>query len=241
MANYFVNAAQSGVLFLDVMRQRGNARRAHLAETAPHVLNYDAKLVIDGRTLEHPVNYVLVRIVPPEDVQIDEKKDKIELTDKGKQLVRYSHAPAVQRVGAVDKLHEHVERALRAHHRLFRDQHYLVEEGQLILIDENTGRRMPDRQWQEGLHQAIEVKERLPPTKTTEAIAQVTFQRYFALYDKNLHKMFYDYESLERIFAEAGFVALRRAECLDSTIPFLGEVEKLNRFGGAVCIEGVKP
>jgi uncharacterized protein DUF3141 len=63
--NYMIDAAQRSVLFLDVMRQRGDQYREHLAETAPHVLNYKVELVIDGRTLDRPVNYVLVRVVAP--------------------------------------------------------------------------------------------------------------------------------------------------------------------------------
>ena len=58
---YVVDAAQRTTLFWDVMRQRGNQYREHIAEKAPHVLNYEPQLVIDGRTLKRPVNYVLVR------------------------------------------------------------------------------------------------------------------------------------------------------------------------------------
>ena len=62
---YAVDAAQRSVLFWDVMRQRGNQYREHLAETAPHVLNYKVELVMDGRTFERPVNYVLARVLSP--------------------------------------------------------------------------------------------------------------------------------------------------------------------------------
>jgi hypothetical protein len=68
---YMVDAAQRTVLFWDVMRQRGNQYREHLAETAPHVLEYEVELVLDGRTLERPVNYGLVRVLPPKGVEID--------------------------------------------------------------------------------------------------------------------------------------------------------------------------
>jgi len=71
MIEYVVDAAQRSVLFLDVMRQRGNQYREHLAETAPHVLDYEVELVVDGRRLPRPVNYALVRIVPPTGVEID--------------------------------------------------------------------------------------------------------------------------------------------------------------------------
>jgi preprotein translocase subunit SecA len=123
-------------------------------------------------------------MVLKEHFTLDEKKDKIDLTDNGKKLVRYGNAPHVPGEAAVDRLHDHVERAIRAHHRLLRDQHYLVEEDEIILVDESTGRRMPDRQLQKGLHQALQTKENLPITKETEAAAQVTFQRYFGLYKK---------------------------------------------------------
>src|ERR671912_532308 len=67
---YVVDAAQRSLLVLDVMRQSGNQYREHLAETAPHVLDYEAELVVDGRTLARPVNYALVRIVPPKGVTV---------------------------------------------------------------------------------------------------------------------------------------------------------------------------
>src|SRR3954467_3452586 len=68
---YMVDAGQRSMLFLDVMRQRGDQYREHVAQTTPHVLQYAAELIIDGRTLQQPVNYALVRIVPPEGVDID--------------------------------------------------------------------------------------------------------------------------------------------------------------------------
>src|SRR3954466_8762627 len=68
---YMVDVGPGSMLFLDVMRQRGDQYREHVAETAPHVLQYAAELIIDGRELDEPVNYVLVRIIPPEGVEID--------------------------------------------------------------------------------------------------------------------------------------------------------------------------
>lgn len=62
---YMVDAGQRSVLFLDIMRQRGDQYREHVAQTAPHVLQYAAELIIDGRKLDEPVNYALVRIIPP--------------------------------------------------------------------------------------------------------------------------------------------------------------------------------
>src|ERR1700726_2729944 len=68
---YMVDAGQRSILFLDVLRRRGDQYREHVAQTAPHVLQYAAELIIDGRKLDEPVNYALVRIIPPKDVEID--------------------------------------------------------------------------------------------------------------------------------------------------------------------------
>lgn len=115
---------------------------------------------------------------------LDEKKEKIELTDEGKQLVRWSNPPVGPHSHAMDKLHEHVERSIHAHYRFRRDQHYMVENGKVVIIDEFTGRRMPDRHWREGLHQAVEAKEAAPITMAADHAAQITFQSYFKLYKK---------------------------------------------------------
>src|SRR5215471_6586621 len=70
---YMVDAAQRGILFLDVMRQRGNQYREHLAESAPHVLDYEVELVLDGRAFARPVNYALAKVLPPPGVELDPK------------------------------------------------------------------------------------------------------------------------------------------------------------------------
>src|SRR5215471_17699128 len=90
LADYMVDAAQRSILFWDVLRQRGNQYREHLAETAPHVLSYQAELVIDGRTLERPVNYALVRIIPPAGVEIDPIKRPFVIVDP-----RAGHGPGI--------------------------------------------------------------------------------------------------------------------------------------------------
>jgi pimeloyl-ACP methyl ester carboxylesterase len=87
---YWVDAAQRGVLFLDVMRQRGNQYRAHMAESAPHVLDFKAELVVDGRLLDRPVNYCLVRIVPPEGIEIDTRRRAFVVVDP-----RAGHGPGI--------------------------------------------------------------------------------------------------------------------------------------------------
>ncbi len=115
---------------------------------------------------------------------IDEKKQKVELTDLGKQMIRWSNPPMGEHSHAMDKLHEHCERAIHANHRFRRDQHYMVHEDKIVIIDESTGRPMPDRHWNEGLHQAVEAKEGVTINKPSEHAAQITYQSYFKLYEK---------------------------------------------------------
>ena len=87
---YMVHAGQRSVLFLDIMRQRGEQYREHVAQTAPHVLSYAAELIIDGRKLEQPVNYALVRIIPPKGVEIDLKRRPFIVVDP-----RAGHGPGI--------------------------------------------------------------------------------------------------------------------------------------------------
>src|SRR5829696_8427163 len=88
--DYMVDAAQRSLLFWDVMRQSGNQYREHLAETAPHVLDYEAELVVDGRTLARPVNYALVRVVPPLGVEVDLGRRPFVVVDP-----RAGHGPGI--------------------------------------------------------------------------------------------------------------------------------------------------
>ncbi|MGA7998081.1 MAG: DUF3141 domain-containing protein [Bradyrhizobium sp.] len=87
---YMIDATQRSVLFCDVMRQRSKQYRDHLAEKVPHVLDYKAELVMDGRTLKRPVNYLLVRIVPPEGVEIDPVRRPFVVVDP-----RAGHGPGI--------------------------------------------------------------------------------------------------------------------------------------------------
>jgi pimeloyl-ACP methyl ester carboxylesterase len=90
MLEYMTDAAQRSVLFWDVMRQRSSQYRAHLAETVPHVLDYKAELVMDGRTLKRPVNYLLVRIIPPAGLEIDPTRRPFVVVDP-----RAGHGPGI--------------------------------------------------------------------------------------------------------------------------------------------------
>jgi Protein of unknown function (DUF3141) len=87
---YMVDAAQRTVLFWDVMRQRGNQYREHLTKTAPHVLDYEVELVLDGRRLDRPVNYALARVVPPPGIEIDLKRRPFVIVDP-----RAGHGPGI--------------------------------------------------------------------------------------------------------------------------------------------------
>ncbi len=120
-----------------------------------------------------------------EHFRLDLKKDKIELTDGGRYLVRYSNPPHGQHSHAMDKLIEAVEKALHAYHRFARDHHYMIsKENKVVIIDEGTGRPMPDRHWRDGLHQAVEAKEGVPITVQSDHAAQITYQNFYRLYKK---------------------------------------------------------
>jgi pimeloyl-ACP methyl ester carboxylesterase len=87
---YMTDAGQRSVLFLDILRRRGDQYQDHLAQTAPHVLQYAAELIIDGRKLDEPVNYALVRIIPPKDVEINLERRPFIVVDP-----RAGHGPGI--------------------------------------------------------------------------------------------------------------------------------------------------
>src|SRR5260370_39993141 len=89
-AEYLIDAAQRSVLFWDVLRQRGNQNRKHMAESVPHVLSYEPQLIVDGRKLDRPVNYGLVRIVPPAGIEIDPRHRPFVIVDP-----RAGHGPGI--------------------------------------------------------------------------------------------------------------------------------------------------
>ncbi len=88
--SYWIDASQRGLLFLDVMQQRGARFQEHAAKSAPHVLKFDCQLVIDGRKLPRPVNYALVRIVPPRSIEVDASKRPFVVIDP-----RAGHGPGI--------------------------------------------------------------------------------------------------------------------------------------------------
>src|SRR5207248_1539747 len=143
--------------------QRGH--RFALVDEADHVFIDDARtpLIIAGPTRpatdeEQTVylwaDHVARHLNPDEHFRIDPQRRAPELTPAGRKAVRWSAPPCGPTAPTMTELLEHVERGLHARQRLKRDQHYLVEGDKVEIVDEGTGRRMPERHWQDGLHQA---------------------------------------------------------------------------------------
>ena len=78
----------------------------------------------------------------------------------------------------------HLNAGLRAHALFIRDQHYVVQNGEVIIVDEFTGRLMPGRRWSEGLHQAVEAKENVSIQKENQTLASITFQNNYSIYKR---------------------------------------------------------
>ena len=126
---------------------------------------------------------VVKRLKAGEHFAHDIKKDKVGLTDEGKKFVRYSKPPVGEHSHAMDKLFDAIERSIHAHRRLVLDHHYMVIEEKVVIVDESTGRPMPDRTWSNGLHQAVEAKEGVQIQLAADHAAQITFQSYFRRYE----------------------------------------------------------
>ncbi|UDL04326.1 preprotein translocase subunit SecA [Marinobacter sp. CA1] len=128
---------------------------------------------------------------PTGDFTIDEKSRQVELTESGHEKVEelllqremLKEGENLYSATNLALLH-HVHSALRAHHLFQKDVDYIVQGGQVVIVDEHTGRTMPGRRWSEGLHQAIEAKEGVNIQAESQTLASTTFQNYFRLYDK---------------------------------------------------------
>jgi preprotein translocase subunit SecA len=128
---------------------------------------------------------------PPGDFFVDEKNHQIILSEAGHEraeqiLTRVGLLPAGASLyePAYINLMHHLYAALRAHHLFHRDQHYVVQAGEVIIVDEFTGRLMVGRRWSEGLHQAVEAKESVQIQNENQTLASITFQNYFRMYGK---------------------------------------------------------
>ncbi|QEH33054.1 preprotein translocase subunit SecA [Aquisphaera giovannonii] len=123
----------------------------------------------------------LVRV---KDYKYDPVEKKAELTAAGRRKVQSRAAHPAFVTLTVDGVYEYVERALRAQIAYLRDRDYVIHDGEVVIVDEFTGRMMPGRQWQDGLHQAIQGKEKLEITLETITAARVTVQDFFKRYKK---------------------------------------------------------
>ena len=159
-------------------------------------------LIISGPTDETSDLYVRVdRVIPrlerqleeegPGDYSVDEKARQVHLTEDGHEkieavLVEAGILPEGQSLYDPTNivLVHHLNAALRAHALFHRNVEYIVRDGQIVIVDEFTGRTMPGRRWSESLHQAIEAKEGVPIQSENQTLASITFQNYFRLYDK---------------------------------------------------------
>ena len=159
-------------------------------------------LIISGPTDETSELYVRVdRVIPslerqveedgPGDYSVDEKARQVHLTEEGHEkveavLVEAGILPEGQSLYDPTNivLVHHLNAALRAHALFHRNVEYIVRDGQIVIVDEFTGRTMPGRRWSEGLHQAIEAKEGVKIRSENQTLASITFQNYFRLYDK---------------------------------------------------------
>lgn len=125
------------------------------------------------------------------DFTIDEKSKQVHLTEHGQERVEellkqrgmLGAEESLFSAANITLLH-HVNAALRAHHLFQRDVDYIIKDGQVVIVDEHTGRTMEGRRWSEGLHQAVEAKEGVNIQSENQTLASITFQNYFRLYNK---------------------------------------------------------
>lgn len=118
------------------------------------------------------------------DFVVDRRHREIRLLESGKARIASSKNRFPQGWASASRRAELVDTALQARAFFLRDHHYVVVEEKVVIVDESTGRLMPDRQWQQGLHQAVEVKEGLEPGHPTIIAARMSFQRFFRLYQQ---------------------------------------------------------
>ncbi len=169
--------------------QRGH--RFGIVDEVDSILIDEARtpLIISGPTnVDVNMYYVIDGVVPmlqdELDFTVDEKSRRVDLTDSGVDKVE-------QKLG-VDNIYDphnmevlhHVNQALKAHKVFKRDKDYVVREGKVVIVDEHTGRLMHGRRWSDGLHQAVEAKEKIKVEAESQTYATITFQNLFRMYEK---------------------------------------------------------
>lgn len=164
-------------------------------------------LIISGQADDSSETYALINNIIPRlkrstdeeankenrdgDFWIDEKNRSIEISEKGYEKIE-AFLIEVGELSENESLYSptrlpllaHVQAAIRAHHIFVKNVHYIVNDGEVIIVDENTGRTMPGRRWSDGLHQAVEAKEGVEIQAENQTLATTTFQNYFRLYEK---------------------------------------------------------
>jgi preprotein translocase subunit SecA len=175
--------------------QRGHAFA--IVDEVDNILIDEARtpLIISGQAAESQDLYTTFSKLVPRlrardagaegggDYFLDEKEKAVSPTEEG--VARVEQMLGIENLYSGDPLMaRHFESALRAHALFKRDRDYIVEEGEIVIVDEFTGRKMPGRRWSEGLHQAIEAKEGLHVQRESVTLATITFQNYFRLYGK---------------------------------------------------------
>ena len=146
-------------------------------------------LIISGPSEEstdkyYRINQIIPRLKRSQDYTVDEKSRTVVLTEEGVSHVEsYLKVTNLFELKNIELLH-HVNQALKAHTIFKRDVDYLVRDGKVIIVDEFTGRVMPGRRYSDGLHQALEAKEKVTIEQENQTLASITFQNYFRMYRK---------------------------------------------------------
>ncbi len=180
------------------MRKDDMAQRGHsfaIVDEVDSILIDEARtpLIISGpledkADLYNAVDALMPKLTP-EDFELDEKQRQVSLTESGNEHMEQLLIEAGMMKGSLYDIENvtivhHVNQALKAHKLFQRDKDYIVKSGEVVIIDEFTGRMMPGRRYSEGLHQALEAKERVEIQPENQTLASITFQNYFRLYDK---------------------------------------------------------
>ncbi len=142
----------------------------------------------DSTAKYYEANTAILDLMRRKDAEVfytkDEKANTVVFTDEGiEELQRILSKPNLYDPSEFRTVH-HLNQALRAHTIFHRDVHYVVKEGEVVIVDEFTGRLMPGRRYSEGLHQALEAKEGVKVANENQTLASVTFQNYFRMYEK---------------------------------------------------------
>ena len=177
-----------------VNRQENLVQRGHafaIVDEVDSILIDEARtpLIISGQGEKSTELYdrvdAVVRTMKPEiHFEIEEKKKAVTLTDEGARKVETAFGIENINDAENSELNHHVYCALRAHNLMKRDVDYVVQNGQVVIVDEFTGRLMIGRRYSEGLHQAIEAKEHVKVERESKTLATITFQNYFRMYSK---------------------------------------------------------